>query len=213
MKLDKITDIKSVYLFRSIDMLSPFIESYLALLFSVSPPLEFLCPPSVFHFNRAFPVYWPSQHLPHSPIDGRGCHARCQLFIRSNLGFSILLKDTMTCSWGSREFEPATFPLLDDLFHLLCPTTTLFCTSVHGFVPFISVVTALTANLVSLNILCYTFLCLRLISSSIKHKFSTHVSFIRDSGLTIMLAKMLERSKMLSKSSMVKHHPLQIISI
>ena len=24
--------------------------------------------------------------------DGRGCHARCQLYIRSNLGFSILLK-------------------------------------------------------------------------------------------------------------------------
>ena len=30
--------------------------------------------------------------------DGRGRHARCQLHIRSNLGFSILLKDTSTCS-------------------------------------------------------------------------------------------------------------------
>ena len=30
--------------------------------------------------------------------DGRGHHARCQLHIRSNLGFSILLKDTSTCS-------------------------------------------------------------------------------------------------------------------
>ena len=30
--------------------------------------------------------------------DGRGCHARCQPHIRSNLGFSILLKDTSTCS-------------------------------------------------------------------------------------------------------------------
>ena len=32
----------------------------------------------------------------HSYTDGGGCHARCQLHIRSNLGFSILLKD----SWG-----------------------------------------------------------------------------------------------------------------
>ena len=30
----------------------------------------------------------------HSYTDDRGCHARCQLLIRSNLGFSILLKDT-----------------------------------------------------------------------------------------------------------------------
>ena len=30
--------------------------------------------------------------------DGRGLHARCQPHIRSNLGFSILLKDTLTCS-------------------------------------------------------------------------------------------------------------------
>ena len=30
----------------------------------------------------------------HSHADDRGCHARCQLLIRSNLGFSILLKDT-----------------------------------------------------------------------------------------------------------------------
>ena len=30
--------------------------------------------------------------------DGRGFHAKCQLLIRSNLGFSILLKDTLTCS-------------------------------------------------------------------------------------------------------------------
>ena len=29
---------------------------------------------------------------------GRCCHARCQLLIRSNLGFSISLKDTSTCS-------------------------------------------------------------------------------------------------------------------
>ena len=30
----------------------------------------------------------------HSYTDGEGCHARRQLLIRSNLGFSILLKDT-----------------------------------------------------------------------------------------------------------------------
>ena len=42
------------------------------------------------------------QYLPHSPFhshtDGGGCHARCQLHIRSNLGFSFLLKATLTCS-------------------------------------------------------------------------------------------------------------------
>ena len=46
----------------------------------------------------------------HSCTDGGGCHARCQLLIRTNLGFSVLLKDTLTC----RQVEPATFRLLDD---------------------------------------------------------------------------------------------------
>ena len=32
----------------------------------------------------------------------------------SNLGFSILIKDSSTCSWGSCGVEPATFPWLDD---------------------------------------------------------------------------------------------------
>ena len=38
----------------------------------------------------------------HSYTDGRGCPASCQLHIRSNLGFSNLLKGTSACSWGSR---------------------------------------------------------------------------------------------------------------
>ena len=48
--------------------------------------------------------------------DGRAHHARSQLHIRSNLGFSILLKDTSTCS--SAFWSPA------DLLYLLsysCP--------------------------------------------------------------------------------------------
>ena len=34
----------------------------------------------------------------HSYTNGRGCHASCQLLIRSNLGFSIRLKDSSACS-------------------------------------------------------------------------------------------------------------------
>lgn len=34
----------------------------------------------------------------HSYTDGIGCHAKCLLHIRSNLGCSNLLKDTLTCS-------------------------------------------------------------------------------------------------------------------
>ena len=43
---------------------------------------------------------WTSRQLIVGPFtDGRGCHgARCRLHIRSKLGFSILLKDTTTCS-------------------------------------------------------------------------------------------------------------------
>ena len=55
------------------------------------------------------------QYVPHSQAytDDGGCHARC-LFIRSSLGFSILLKDTSTCS----EDEPVT---LRSLVDPLCP--------------------------------------------------------------------------------------------
>ena len=38
---------------------------------------------------------------------------------RSNLGFSILLKDTLICSWGSWGFEPTSFQVQDDLLDLL----------------------------------------------------------------------------------------------
>ena len=38
---------------------------------------------------------------------GRSCHARCQLHISSNMGFSILLKDTSAVR-GELGFEPAT---------------------------------------------------------------------------------------------------------
>ena len=60
------------------------------------------------HLYSAFPVQWTLKVLyvlatvthshTHSYTDGGGCHARCQLCIRSNLGFSILLKDASTCS-------------------------------------------------------------------------------------------------------------------
>ena len=53
------------------------------------------------HLYSVFLVYWPLKVLyntPHLHTDGRGCHARCQLHIGSNLGFNILLKVTSTCS-------------------------------------------------------------------------------------------------------------------
>ena len=50
----------------------------------------------------------------HSHTDGRGCHAGWHLFIRSNLGFSILLKDTWTCSLEEPGIQPTTFWLLDN---------------------------------------------------------------------------------------------------
>ena len=53
---------------------------------------------SINHSKR-FTILATFTHLhTHSYTDGRYRHARCQLHIRSNLGFSILLKDTSTCS-------------------------------------------------------------------------------------------------------------------
>ena len=53
---------------------------------------------SINHSKR-FTILATFTHLhTHSYTDGRNCHARCQLHFRSNLGFSILLKDTSTCS-------------------------------------------------------------------------------------------------------------------
>ena len=46
----------------------------------------------------------------HSYIDVGGCHARW---------FSILLKDTSTCSLGEPVFDPATFQSLDNLLYFL----------------------------------------------------------------------------------------------
>ena len=82
------------------------------------------------HFYSAFPVYWPLKALystchihpfkhTFTYTEGRGCHARCQLLIRSNLGFRIFLKDISAWSWGSRRFKPATFQLLDNSLYLL----------------------------------------------------------------------------------------------
>ena len=77
--------------------------------------------------------------------DGRGCHTRCQLHIRSNLGFSILLKDTSTCSsaqpgagiWTSNlpiTSQPALPAQLQPLtetwwmkLHVLCPHIMCVC--------------------------------------------------------------------------------------
>ena len=39
--------------------------------------------------------------------------------IKRRFGFSILLKDTLTCSQGEPGFEPATFQLWDDLLYIL----------------------------------------------------------------------------------------------
>lgn len=41
------------------------------------------------------------------------------LLNRSNLGFSILLKDISVCSQGNPGIKPATFCLLEDPLHLL----------------------------------------------------------------------------------------------
>ena len=53
--------------------------------------------------------------------DGRWCHARCQLHLRSKSGFSMLLKCwwDSTCSSALLGFEPATFRSLADLLCLL----------------------------------------------------------------------------------------------
>ena len=60
-----------------------------------------------------------SQHLSHSPIYTDIESKGRWLIIRSNLGFSILLKVTFDVYKGSWGIEPATFCLLDDLLHLL----------------------------------------------------------------------------------------------
>ena len=75
-------------------------------------------------FYSTFPVFWQLRATTLAPFshshirshtDGRG--ARC--LIRSNLGCSILLKYTLTCSWGSQGMEPATYRLLDSLLYHL----------------------------------------------------------------------------------------------
>ena len=67
------------------------------------------------HSKRFTTLATFTHSYPHSYTDGGGCHASCQLHIRSNLGFSILLKDTLTCSSA----QPGgawirTFQTLDD---------------------------------------------------------------------------------------------------
>ena len=53
--------------------------------------------------SKCFSILVTFIHLhTHSDTDGGGQHARCQLLIRSNAGFSILLKDTSACSWGNQ---------------------------------------------------------------------------------------------------------------
>ena len=41
------------------------------------------------------------------------------LLIRSNLWFSILLKNALTCRWGSQGFKPSTLCILEHLLYLL----------------------------------------------------------------------------------------------
>ena len=44
---------------------------------------------------------------------------RCQLLISSNLGLSVSLKDTSTCSWGEPEIRTSSLAILDDPLNLL----------------------------------------------------------------------------------------------
>ena len=102
------------------------------------------------HLYSAFPVHWPlivlynTCHIhpfthTHSYTDGRGCHARCQPHIRSNLGFIILLKTTLTCSstqpWGAgiRTSDDPLYPLSYSRHgSILCPRE-VFCIAFHFY--------------------------------------------------------------------------------
>ena len=47
------------------------------------------------------------------------CHAGCCTATESNLGFSVLPKDTSTCGLEEPGIEPLTFRLVDDALYLL----------------------------------------------------------------------------------------------
>ena len=81
------------------------------------------------YFYRSSPVYWTLITFTNSHTDGRGCHERCQLLIWSNLGFNILLKDTLSCSQGSRRIKPATFRFQENLLYLLSHSQALLLTA------------------------------------------------------------------------------------
>ena len=54
------------------------------------------------HFTT--PVTSAHPHT-YSNTDSSGCHASCQLLVRSNLGFSILHRDASTCSRESNHWQ------------------------------------------------------------------------------------------------------------
>ena len=81
------------------------------------------------YFYRSSPVYWTLITFTNSHTDGRGCHERCQLLIWSNLGLNILLKDTLSCSQGSRRIKPATFRFQENLLYLLSHSQALLLTA------------------------------------------------------------------------------------
>ena len=65
-----------------------------------------------------------------SHTEVRGCHVRCQLHIRSNLGFSILLRDSSTCSSaqpGGAGIRTSDLPItrLESLVEGCCDTILL----------------------------------------------------------------------------------------
>ena len=65
-----------------------------------------------------FPVLATFTHShTHPYTDDGGCHARCQLHIRSNLGFSIFLKANSTRNLTEPGFKPVTFWSLDNLLY------------------------------------------------------------------------------------------------
>ena len=74
------------------------------------------------HFYGAFPVFWPLKALystchnrpfKHTFIytEGRGCHDRCQLLIRSNLGFRTFSQGHFGMQLGEPQIQTSDHPI------------------------------------------------------------------------------------------------------
>ena len=109
-------------------------------------------------FYSTFPVFWQLEALYNTchilPFPHTFTHwwQRCKLLIRSNLGFSTLFKDTLTCSWGSQGMEPATYRLLDSLlYHPSHSDPNVMVTGCHKLLILIP------SKLLCLNYISWTF--------------------------------------------------------